>query len=199
VLVFALTGAAFAGGNGLAAAPVSRALGWETLTIDGDRDGMAVRFPHVEHQERLRTDTTSSGGDSPADGCTTCHHLAIPKDEASACSACHRGYTAAVSIFDHTRHTTELGGNAACGECHSGEHRKSTAAACQGCHEDMTALEGKAAFSPLAPGYKDAMHGRCLSCHEEQAATQNLPELAACSTCHAGGDENLLVGGKTDS
>jgi len=48
----------------------------------------------------------------------------------------------------------------------------------------MVAEEGQTTFSMLAPSYKDAMHGRCLNCHEEQAQEQNKPELALCSTCH---------------
>jgi hypothetical protein len=28
------------------------------------------------------------------------------------------------------------------------------------------------------------MHGRCLDCHEEEAAEQDKSELALCSTCH---------------
>jgi hypothetical protein len=28
------------------------------------------------------------------------------------------------------------------------------------------------------------MHDRCLDCHEEEAADQDKPELALCSTCH---------------
>lgn len=193
VLAFALTGAVFTGGAGPAAAPVARALGWETLTIDGDRDGVFVRFPHAEHQERLSAD--AAGLDSPqgAAGCTTCHHLSIPEDEATACSACHRDYYAATPIFDHTHHTRALGGNAACSECHTGEHRAATAAACQECHEDMLPLQDRADFSSLAAGYKDAMHGRCLACHTQQAGLQDRPELAVCSTCHAGEAENLLA------
>jgi hypothetical protein len=64
------------------------------------------------------------------------------------------------------------------------EHTKLTAAICQECHEEMAPGEGEAAFSMLAPAYKDAMHGRCLDCHEEQALVQDRPELALCNTCH---------------
>ena len=44
--------------------------------------------------------------------------------------------------------------------------------------------EGETAFNPFASSYKDAMHGRCLNCHEQKAVELDKPELALCSTCH---------------
>ncbi len=185
VLAIALTVAFLPGrlvqGKMVSPTPVSRALGWERLTIDGDRDGIGVVFPHADHQARLAEQDAESG--NPGAACTACHHLAKPNDQATACAECHTDYNLPVSIFDHTRHTAALGGNAACGECHLGEHR--AAAACQECHVDMLPVEGQAAFDPIAGGYKDAMHGRCLTCHQREAAVQARPELAVCSTCHA--------------
>jgi hypothetical protein len=53
----------------------------------------------------------------------------------------------------------------------------------------MVPGEGETTFNMLAPSYKDAMHGRCLGCHEEQAFEQDRPELALCSTCHTNDQE----------
>ncbi len=187
LLVIAVTVAALPGtlvqGKTVAPVPASRALGWEVLTIDGDRDGLGVVFPHADHQARF---AAQQPGDAAADAaCTTCHHLAKPNDQATACAECHTDYNLPVSIFDHTRHTAALGGNAACSRCHTGEHRAAAVVACQECHTGMLPAEGQTAFNPMASGYKDAMHGRCLACHEQEATAQARPELAVCSTCHA--------------
>ena len=96
----------------------------------------------------------------------------------------------ASSIFDHTRHTTELGGNAACAECHAGEHRASTAVDCESCHEQMTAAAGVAEFSYWAINYQDALHENCQSCHVQQAELLGRPELGQCGACHLGQVEN---------
>jgi len=64
------------------------------------------------------------------------------------------------------------------------DHVKQTAEICQDCHETMAPIEGHTIFNNLAPSYTDAMHGRCLDCHEKQALEQDRPELAFCSTCH---------------
>jgi hypothetical protein len=145
--------------------------------VDGNRTAELVNFPHLEHQERL---VNEQGEPS----CQTCHHLNKPDDEATACSECHADYYEPQSIFDHTQHQQVLGGNASCVECHTQEHTHQTAEICQDCHETMTAREGQPSFNSLAPSYLDAMHGRCLECHQQEAGKQERPELALCSTCH---------------
>jgi Ni/Fe-hydrogenase subunit HybB-like protein len=160
------------------ASPVSAATGWDTLHIDGNKAGYVVNFPHLEHQERL---TDQSTGEST---CQTCHHLDRPEDQATACWECHNDYHQPASIFNHGFHQQELGGNESCLECHTQEHVKLTGDICQDCHETMVPATGKTTFNMLAPAYKDAMHGRCLDCHETEAKEQNRPELALCSTCH---------------
>jgi Ni/Fe-hydrogenase subunit HybB-like protein len=159
--------------------PVTPAIGWETLHIDGNKSGYMVNFPHADHQERLVDENT---GESE---CQLCHHLNLPDDEASACSKCHTDYYQSSSIFDHSLHQQVLGGNESCRECHDAqEHVQLTAEICQDCHNEMVPNEGEVAFSMFAPSYKNAMHGRCLNCHEQQALEQDRPELALCSTCH---------------
>jgi len=158
--------------------PVTAATGWEKLHIDGNKTGYVVNFPHLDHQERLADENTGQ------DNCQGCHHLDVPGDEVTACWECHKDYYQSASIYDHSVHQQALGGNESCLECHTQEHVKLTAAICQDCHETMTPAAGQTAFSMLAPAYKDAMHGRCLNCHEEQAQEQDRPDLALCSTCH---------------
>jgi len=158
---------------------VQPAIGWETLRIDGNQTGYIVDFPHVEHQERL---TEQLGSKESA--CATCHHLNYPDDEATSCSQCHTDYYQPISIFNHTVHQKSLGGNVSCVECHETEHVRQSAAICQDCHETMTAQEGESVFNPFASSYKDALHRRCLNCHEQKAVELDKPELALCSTCH---------------
>ncbi len=160
------------------ASPVSAATGWETLHINGNKSGYIVEFPHLEHQDRLTNETT---GESD---CQTCHHLDLPEDEATACWQCHADYHQATSIFNHNLHQQALGGNKSCQECHTQEHVKLTAVICQDCHDSMFPASEQTVFNMFAPSYVDAMHGRCLECHQEQALKQDKPELALCSTCH---------------
>ncbi len=166
------------------ARPVAEARGWANLLIDGNRSGYVVNFPHLEHQERLADKTTGESN------CQVCHHLNRPSDEATACGTCHADYYRPSSIFDHSLHQAALGGNASCQECHTQEHVRLSAAICQDCHETMTPAEGQTVFDAMAIGYQDAMHGRCLTCHQQQAQEQGKPQLALCSTCHTLYQEN---------
>ena len=158
--------------------PGRAATGWETLQIDGNRSGYVAEFPHQEHQLRL-TDPDTGESD-----CQVCHHLDKPDDQATACWECHTDYHQPASIFDHLSHQNALGANQSCQECHTQEHLKPPAENCQDCHEDDAAADGGTVFTMMARSYKDAMHGRCLDCHEAQALQQERPELALCSTCH---------------
>ncbi len=186
-LIFAGLPAASGRGQPMPATVVKAATGWEALLIDGNRQGYAVAFPHGEHQQRL----AEEAGDE-VEACATCHHLNKPGDQASRCSECHQDYYAATSIFNHNLHVAELGGNAACSECHNGEHRRETAAACQECHEDMAPAAGQNAFDYLAPGYQEALHGKCQGCHTQEAAAQGRPELQECATCHTQKSGDLI-------
>jgi Ni/Fe-hydrogenase subunit HybB-like protein len=158
--------------------PVSSATGWETLHIDGNKAGYMVDFPHLEHQERLADEITGEPN------CQKCHHLDLPEDEVPSCWQCHADYNQPASVFDHSVHQQSLGGNESCQECHIGEHVKQTGVICQDCHDALIPTDGQPVFNMQAPSYKDAMHGRCLECHEQQALEQGMPELALCSTCH---------------
>lgn len=194
---FDLDGAASVATAG-SAHPVRAALGWEALTIDGNRSGYQVIFPHAAHQERL---AGRLGAEEAA--CQACHHMQRPGDQATACPACHRDYYQPANIFGHALHQVALGGNASCVECHlsaassSGvanvEHTRENAKACRECHADLappvlsTPSESQAAAGaalPLAPGYLPALHTLCRDCHQQQALELNKPGLAACTACH---------------
>ncbi|MEW5960057.1 MAG: NrfD/PsrC family molybdoenzyme membrane anchor subunit, partial [Chloroflexota bacterium] len=135
VLVVSLTVAFLLAGQPQASAPVRAAQGWEMLAINGNRDAQRVDFTHVAHQEELQVSLKAV--DMNQEVCLTCHHLSKPNDEATACWECHQDMYRPTSIFDHTLHQVELGGNASCIECHQGEHTAVTAKPCVECHETM--------------------------------------------------------------
>lgn len=178
ILVIALTLAFLVSASQTPASPVSAASGWETLKIDGNNTAFQVDFPHVEHQERLADQNAGE------DSCQECHHLDKPGDQATACGQCHTDYHFPRSIFNHEFHQQKLGGNQSCLECHSQEHMSLTAEICQDCHETMQLTLVDRVFNMHAPSFIDAMHGKCLGCHEEEALEQERPELAQCHTCH---------------
>jgi Ni/Fe-hydrogenase subunit HybB-like protein len=159
--------------------PVRAPLGWDMLVINGNRDANQVDFDHLAHQDRLQQ--AASGREAI---CAACHHLNKPGDKATACWECHQDMAVPTSIFDHTLHQIELGGNRSCLTCHQGEHTARTATACVECHDTMTPGPNQASFNYNAPGYKEAMHGTCLSCHQQEALAQKKPELARCPACH---------------
>jgi hypothetical protein len=78
--------------------------------------------------------------------------------------------------------------NQSCAECHPVGHPKSgrTAVACGTCHGSEMGLSpaARTSFGAHAVSYTEAMHGRCIACHVEQAAQRDRPELAECRTCH---------------
>ena len=165
------------------------------LLIDGNRDGRDVLFDHEGHIGRL-------GGRDDVSACARCHHMNNPMERATQCAACHRDMYLARSIFDHDVHAERAGGNAGCAECHTDRslppvrpHVKD----CAACHEGMIRRvlgdgDGKGLFPDLAPGYREAMHGMCIACHEEMDPEAGKPEsfgkgLAGCVRCHGGPTE----------
>lgn len=158
--------------------PVERALGGDTLFIDGNRDGFGVAFDHKLHQIK-------NGGDS---SCVLCHHLNLPLDRNSGCYSCHRSMYQPVNAFDHELHADGRAGNLTCTECHPAGQKKiaATAAKCDKCHKDL--LPSGAKIIPTdyrAPSYVDAMHQLCVDCHKEKALlVADKKNLGLCTTCH---------------
>jgi Ni/Fe-hydrogenase subunit HybB-like protein len=167
------------------------------LTLDANRAGLSVEFPHAEHRERADKDDT----------CGRCHHLSLPGDHRTACSRCHGRVWSGTPIFDHAAHLEqvaadeELGGlhpgNRSCRFCHpeGRAHRTGNGKACAECHEqDMNpARKPESAHEwRIACGYLPAVHGTCMPCHEEESAERHRPKLGECTNCHPGasrGDE----------
>jgi Ni/Fe-hydrogenase subunit HybB-like protein len=175
-----------------------QARGAEVLVIDGDRDGDAVVFDHRAHVDRLVDEMNAHDEDET---CSRCHHMNLPRDEATSCTACHSDMTHETDIFDHAEHVASVGGNAACTTCHedlSLPKNRDTARSCFGCHDRLVA-EG-AVYAPdgekvkPAPGYVDALHVLCVDCHTEKVekglvkdeSGQTREDFAWCATCHTG-------------
>ena len=182
-LTFALLPEGARSGPGPASEAVHQARGGSVLAIDGDRDGDRVLFDHQAHRNS-----------DEIEGCSECHHMGLPGDEATPCAICHADMHRDTDIFGHDDHVAATGGTDGCELCH--EHpeqpkRRDTARACRDCHEQMVAAD--AAIQPHDPaewrkaaGYEDAMHGLCIECHEEQVASGAVRDehLAECATCH---------------
>jgi Ni/Fe-hydrogenase subunit HybB-like protein len=153
------------------------------LIIDGDRDGRFTVFEHARHQQRL-------GGVA---SCELCHHLNAPLERGTSCARCHRDMYRTTDTFDHQRHAVALGGNTGCLRCHPAGAAKTRAAStpCDDCHardRSTTAVLATGDKLPpgIAPGYKEAMHGLCITCHarHEAAAQLQPPTLSRCPNCH---------------
>jgi hypothetical protein len=154
------------------------------IAIDGNRDGTLVFFNHDGHVER-------EGGDT---SCTACHHLNMPLDSSTSCYQCHRDMYEPTSLFNHATHVHEHGGNEGCAECHndySAVKNLETATGCGECH-DCPASPNPIVAAPGrtwrdAPGYVDAMHGLCITCHKQkiELSPERYPAaLERCDNCH---------------
>ncbi|MBS1261390.1 MAG: putative Ni/Fe-hydrogenase 2 b-type cytochrome subunit [Calditrichaeota bacterium] len=192
--------------QGLRELAVKPALGGDTLFVDGNRDGYGVFFRHQFHVEK-------QGG---RQSCANCHHMNLPGDRNSECSACHREMYRTSDAFRHQWHASPEGGNVACADCHDLGKPKSAGSVfadrrdCDGCHpklaHDHKWIEVER-YGAVA-SYADAMHGLCVECHrreleaaaaaspEDQATAsesvtevnggQDRRELTLCTTCHRG-------------
>ncbi len=158
---------------------VDHARGGDTLFVDGNRDGYGATFAHDKHIDSLGQE----------ESCVKCHHMNMPQDEQSGCWECHSGMYTSTDAFRHDWHADPGGGNIGCTTCHPSdlERTAETAAKCNKCHTDLipegAAIEIK---QYMAPAYADALHGLCLTCHEERAAADSTRlAMGQCATCHA--------------
>jgi nitrate/TMAO reductase-like tetraheme cytochrome c subunit len=159
------------------------------LMIDGNRDGDYVIFDHEAHVAE------QGGGD---ESCVLCHHMQKPYEEVSECTGCHSDMYLAVDIFDHDIHVAKTNGNEGCVECHTDPDAakvRDNIKDCYECHETMrpegTLVDiAEAQWTTIAPGYMDALHEACISCHEEEMAAREesggdlSTDLTTCTNCH---------------
>ncbi len=147
---------------------VDRPRGLNPMVIDGNRNKKIVLFDHNKH---IREQGVQQS-------CPKCHHMLKPWDEGTACSECHRDMFLSTLIFDHDFHQKKHGGNKGCRKCHQ-ENKPKTAEnikACKECHTTMIVKESR--IKPqtkgtdqlkYAVGYREALHGLCINCHQEKA------------------------------
>lgn len=156
----------------------------EVLLIDGNRSRLSTLFMHGRHIKR-------EGGNT---SCGICHHLNLPNERASECAYCHRDMYLESDIFSHTMHIKEEKGNAGCQKCHKNsavKKNRETSVPCRECHDKMkidnSFIQIQSSWKGFATGYKQAMHGLCLKCHEqkEKAAGKKFRMgISGCATCH---------------
>jgi Ni/Fe-hydrogenase subunit HybB-like protein len=154
------------------------------MMVDGNRNGDYVLFDHDQHASR-------EGG---ASSCTRCHHMRLPYEKVSRCTDCHSDMYLPVDTFKHDVHVTRMGGNSGCSQCHSDPARpkiRETTKPCGECHSlerhpDSVIRTPEGNPGTVAVGYKDAMHGLCVSCHGDVQPTlsEPNPDFARCSHCH---------------
>jgi hypothetical protein len=155
------------------------------LMIDGNRNGRYVLFDHEAHLGRAK---------GASECCSRCHHMNKPLDSATSCHECHSDMYLDVDLFDHSSHEAALHDNQGCARCHSGAESRKVRAntpACASCHPNMRPADTRVVVAdPDAmdhpSGYMAAMHGLCITCHEEQktALEVDTEGLAECATCH---------------
>lgn len=156
----------------------------QLLIIDGNRNGRLVVFPHQFHRDKLDGEAS----------CVLCHHQALPFDQNTACSECHRDMYLPTDLFNHSVHIARLDENAGCVECHTDPTKPKTrenTKFCIECHQDTILRDSiiplKEESVEYAAGYMAAMHGLCITCHEQKLRGEPdkyCRNFADCGTCH---------------
>jgi hypothetical protein len=84
------------------------ASGHGLLIVNGNGDGIAVKFPHRLHQEKL-------GG---MGSCAQCHHLGLPNRPTPSCAACHRDMLLPTTSFKPEAPSYKNAMHGQCLTCH---------------------------------------------------------------------------------
>jgi len=161
------------------------------FALDANRNGMVTAFDHKKHQEEF---LKVYGFATVEETCVKCHHLNFPTDNNTSCRRCHRDMFIPTPMFDVANHATRFEKEEDREAFRAADltDRMEAYGACVKCHEKnmigLVAYEKKG-FSPVAPGYKDAMHGSCLECHRlrEQEAKEDPASPTSrgnCLFCH---------------
>ena len=156
----------------------------ELIRIDANRNGNFADFPHQEHVRIFMREYETAEEET----CQKCHHLSVPvkkeqlgeEREYTNCRICHRDMALPTLFFDIEAHSKLAKFDLS--------DRKQDAGTCLGCHrENLLGLEDYelTGFRYRAPGFKQAMHGLCLTCHrlEEEDPSDPLSR-GNCLGCH---------------
>ncbi len=158
----------------------------EMLRIDANRNGDYVDFAHKKHQEVFQEKYRLAEKET----CAKCHHLTLPKDNNTVCRACHRDMELAMPMFRAERHDERFQDAAqrATFTALDLDRGKQNFEACMMCHEEN--MIGLAAYAPrgfdqMAPGFTQAMHGNCMTCHRLEEKDRSDPfSTGNCLGCH---------------
>jgi len=162
----------------------------QVLLIDGNRDGVKTKFPHLDHQNRL-------GGEQ---SCQKCHHISMPNDNATPCYRCHLSMLDSSKIFNHFEHMhfvadkEKLVGmhpsNHSCNYCHNSvtPNSVSDTKSCIECHQKDMKIIDEESYQGMqlafASSYRNALHQTCIECHKQEEKALAKKNLGHCSTCH---------------
>ena len=187
--VLAVTGIA---GYLLPAGPVAGDKEPATRRILFDNAGGPVVFDHQKHSRLLKED------------CATCHHESLQKtpDKAMACASCHgvalddafkaghaksypaescvtcHHYELAAKDWGHQQHSEEFGVD--CTSCHHADTDiEPEPQSFANCHEAGARPTNKAAEPGTPPVLADAVHARCVACHQDL-----FGKAKNCASCH---------------
>ncbi len=158
----------------------------ENLRIDANRNGDYVDFGHKKHQEVFQEKYRLGEKET----CVKCHHLTLPKDNNTVCRSCHSDMQVPMPMFHADRHEERFKDDdqRASFASFDLDRRKQNFEACMMCHEET--MIGLAAYAPkgfdqMAPGFTQAMHGNCMTCHrlEEKDPTDPF-STGNCLGCH---------------
>jgi len=157
-----------------------------TLWIDANRNGEFVVFPHKQHQQVFQTKYQLT----EEQACRKCHHLTLPKDNNTVCRACHRDMELPMPMFRAERHAERFKDavQRARFDALRLDKRQQNFEACMICHEEtMLGLKDYAStgFDQMAPGFKQAMHANCMTCHRLEEKDPADPfSTGNCLGCH---------------
>jgi Ni/Fe-hydrogenase subunit HybB-like protein len=172
---------------------VEAARGWDVLSINGDRDGNKVGFPHQIHLERFQ-ELVATNDDIAA--CLSCHYLSHPEWQEkiaageSDCLECHYSHEERVEA-------PVTGDSVVCLTCHHLSLPDDNATPCWRCHQDMDL--STSIFDHLLHQGELGGNASCAECHvEERMAATAKP----CRECHqtmmTGAEKALLAFAEMD-
>lgn len=159
-----------------------------------DNAGGAVVLQHADHAFEQKIPCQKCHHESPVkrenvQRCESCHgvtfdaafrknHVAAFNDNAS-CATCHH-YELASKKWGHKKHQEEYGLD--CRECH---HKNTDIEPepqnCADCHESGAPPTNKKPEEGVPPNLADAVHARCVTCHEDMFAAK----AKGCAQCHS--------------
>ncbi len=157
-----------------------------------ENTGGAVVFQHAAHADKLKIPCEICHHESPearedVRPCKSCHgvvfdaafkknHVTAITDNAS-CVTCHH-YELKRKKWGHDRHHQEIGVD--CRFCHhENTDIEPEPQNCADCHEQGMPTGGKAEQS-VPPNMADAVHARCMTCHDDLFAKG----ARGCVACH---------------